>query len=157
MSTASQSQPNIAKLDHELNQAILSGDILNAFEKYYANDVAMQENDSEPFKGKEVNRKREQEFVNSVEQFHGAKLLAEAVNGDASFSEWEYDVTFKGGGGRAILLQGQPLVGCSWGRSTTCRFDVKLIASVARRGNMAFRSTKQSPEPMQSAASTIPG
>jgi len=105
MSTASQSQPNIAKLDHELNQAILSGDILNAFEKYYANDVVMQENDAEPFKGKEVNRKREQEFVNSVEKFHGAKLLAEAVNGDASFSEWEYDVTFKGGGGQVKMQQ----------------------------------------------------
>src|SRR5579864_6283769 len=98
MSTATQSHPNIAKLDHELNQAILSGDILNAFEKFYANDVIMQENDSEPFKGKEVNRKREQEFVGSVEQFHGAKLLGEAVNGDVSFSEWEYDVTFKGAG-----------------------------------------------------------
>ena len=105
MSTASQSQPNIAKLDKDLNQAILSGDILNAFEKYYANDIVMQENDSEPFTGKEVNRKREQEFVNSVEQFHGAKLLAEAVNGDASFSEWEYDVTFKGGGGRVKMQQ----------------------------------------------------
>lgn len=105
MSTASQSQPNIAKLDHDLNQTILSGDILNAFDKYYANDVTMQENDSDPFVGKEVNRKREQEFVNSVEQFHGAKLLAEAVNGDASFSEWEYDVTFKGGGGRVKMQQ----------------------------------------------------
>jgi len=31
MSTATQSPTNIAKLDHELNQAILSGDILNAF------------------------------------------------------------------------------------------------------------------------------
>ena len=105
MSTASQSQPNIAKLDHELNQAILSGDILKAFEKYYANDVVMQENDSAPFAGKEVNRKREQEFVDSVEQFHGAKLLGEAVNGDVSFSEWEYDVTFKGGGGRVKMEQ----------------------------------------------------
>ena len=105
MSTATQSPSNIAKLDHELNQAILSGDILGAFEKYYANDVVMQENDSAPFSGKEVNRKREQEFVNSVEQFHGAKLLGEAVNGDASYSEWEYDVTFKGGGGRVKLQQ----------------------------------------------------
>src|ERR1700730_2492350 len=98
MSTASQTQPNVAKLDRELNQAILSGDILNAFDKYYANDVRMQENDAEPFIGKEVNRKREQEFVNSIEQFHDAKLLGEAVNGDVSYSEWEYDVTFKGGG-----------------------------------------------------------
>src|SRR5579864_8606119 len=97
MSTASKTQTDTAALDRELNQAILSGDILNAFEKFYANDVVMQENDSQPFAGKEVNRKREQEFVNSVEQFHGAKLLGEAVNGDHSYSEWEYDVTFKGG------------------------------------------------------------
>lgn len=72
--------------------------MLNAFDKFYADDVQMQENDSEPFKGKEVNRKREQEFLNSVEQFHGGKLLGEAVNGDVSYSEWEYDVTFKKGG-----------------------------------------------------------
>jgi len=97
MSTASTSQSNTVALDHQLNQAILSGDILNAFEKFYANDVVMQENDSAPLAGKDVNRKREQEFVNSVQQFHGAKLLGAAVNGDVSFSEWEYDVTFKNG------------------------------------------------------------
>jgi ketosteroid isomerase-like protein len=105
MSTASQSQSTTAKLDHDLNQAILSGDILDAFEKFYADDIVMQENDSAPFTGKEVNRKREQDFVNSVEQFHGAKLLGEAVTGDVSFSEWEYDVTFKGGGGRVKMQQ----------------------------------------------------
>jgi ketosteroid isomerase-like protein len=98
MSTVSQPQPDVSKLDRELNQAILAGDILNAFEKFYAEDVVMQENDSEPFSGKAANRKREQDFVNSVEQFHGAKLLGEAVNGDVSFSEWAYDVTFKGAG-----------------------------------------------------------
>jgi ketosteroid isomerase-like protein len=97
MSTASKSQPDVATLDRDLNKAILGGDILNAFEKFYANDVVMQENDSEPFNGKEVNRKREEDFVNSVEQLHGAKLVGEAVNGDRSYSEWEYDVTFKGG------------------------------------------------------------
>jgi ketosteroid isomerase-like protein len=97
MSTASQTQPNVSKLDRELNQAILAGDILNAFDKYYADDVSMQENDAEPFVGKDVNRKREQDFVNSIEQFHGAKLVGEAVNGDFSYSEWEYEVTFKGG------------------------------------------------------------
>jgi ketosteroid isomerase-like protein len=98
MSTASQPQPNVTQLDQELNAAILAGDIMNAFEKYYANDVVMQENDAEPFVGKEVNRKREEEFVNSVEQFHGAKLVGAAVNGDRAYSEWEYEVTFKGGG-----------------------------------------------------------
>jgi ketosteroid isomerase-like protein len=97
MSTASKTQSDVATLDRQLNEAILAGDILNAFEKFYATDVVMQENDSEPFVGKDVNRKREQDFVNRVEQIHLAKLLGEAVNGDRSYSEWEYEVTFKGG------------------------------------------------------------
>jgi ketosteroid isomerase-like protein len=98
MSTATQTPTDISKLDHQLNQAILAGDILGAFDKYYADDVVMQENDAEPISGKAANRKREEDFVNSVEQFHGAKLLGEAANGDVSYSEWSYDVTFKGAG-----------------------------------------------------------
>jgi len=98
MSTATQTPTDVSKLDHELNQAVLAGDILGAFDKYYADDVVMQENDAEPVKGKAANRKREEEFVGSVEQFHAAKLLGEAVNGDVSYSEWFYDVTFKGAG-----------------------------------------------------------
>ena len=75
-----------AVLDRKLNQAILAGDILNAFETYYADDVVMHENDSPPFTGKSVNRKREEDFVNSVQEFHEARLLGEAVNGDTSYS-----------------------------------------------------------------------
>jgi ketosteroid isomerase-like protein len=92
-----QSHSDIGALDRELNQAILAGDILNAFEKFYADDVVMQENDLPAFNGKDVNRKREQDFVGSVQQFHEARLLGEAVNGEISYSEWEYDVTFKNG------------------------------------------------------------
>ncbi len=98
MSTATQSHADVSKLDHQLNQAVLVGDILGAFDKFYADDVVMQENDAEPISGKAANRKREEDFVNSVEQFHSAKLLGEAVNGDASYSEWLYDVTIKGAG-----------------------------------------------------------
>ena len=36
--------------------------------------------------------------MDSIEEFHGAELLASAVSGDISFSEWAMDVTFKGGG-----------------------------------------------------------
>lgn len=92
------SQYDYQALDRELNQAILGGDILGAFEKYYAEDIVMQENANEPRHGKAANRKHEEEFVNSVEEFHGAKVLSEAVNGDVSFTEWMMDVTFKGGG-----------------------------------------------------------
>lgn len=96
MSTATHTL-DVKSLDDELNRQIVSGDALGAFEKFYADDVVMQENSEPPRSGKDINRKFEQEFFSSVEQFHGAKLLGSAVNGDVSYSEWEFDITFKGG------------------------------------------------------------
>lgn len=88
---------NTQELDNALNQQVLAGDIMGAFEKYYAEDVVMQENSDAPFEGKAVNRDREQQFVNSIAEFHGASVVSSAVSGDTSFSEWAMDVTFKGG------------------------------------------------------------
>jgi hypothetical protein len=85
------------ELDQALNQQVLAGDIMGAFEKYYADDVVMQENSDEPFPGKEVNREREQKFVDSLAEFHSGSVVSSAVNGNTSFSEWAMDVTFKGG------------------------------------------------------------
>ncbi len=95
MSTAT--TQNVAALDQALNQAILSGKALEAFEQYYAEDVVMQENSEEPRRGKDVNRKAEQEFFSSLESFNDGKLVSSAVNGDVTFGEWFMDVTFKGG------------------------------------------------------------
>ena len=89
--------PDTAVLDQTLNDMVLSGKALEAFEKYYADDVVMQENSDEPRVGKEANRKAEEEFFASLAEFHEGKVLASAVNGDTSFSEWFMDVTFKNG------------------------------------------------------------
>ena len=40
----------------QLNQMILEGNILPAFEKFYADDVVMQDNDYPARVGKDVNR-----------------------------------------------------------------------------------------------------
>jgi ketosteroid isomerase-like protein len=95
---------NTQELDKQLNEQVLAGDVMGAFEKFYADDVVMQENSAEPFVGKAVNRERELQFVNSIAEFHGAKVLSSAVNGETSFSEWEMDITFQGGA-RAKLAQ----------------------------------------------------
>jgi ketosteroid isomerase-like protein len=89
---------NIADLERKLNDAILSGKALEAFDELYADDVVMQENTDPPYVGKDFNRKREQEFFASVEAWHDGRVAAYAVNGDVSFSEWEMDVTLKGVG-----------------------------------------------------------
>lgn len=88
---------NVEQLDKQLNQDVLSGKAMEAFEKYYADDVVMQENSDEPRRGKAANRKAEEEFFASVEKWNGGACTASAVNGDVTFSEWEYDLTFKGG------------------------------------------------------------
>jgi len=95
---------DIATLDQKLNDQILSGDIMGAFEHFYADHVVMVEPGVEPHVGKEVNRTREQQFVDSVKEFHGAEVKAAAVSGDVTFSEWTMDITFQDGN-RALLEQ----------------------------------------------------
>ena len=89
---------NIAELEQKLNNAVLSGKALEAFEELYDEDVVMQENSEPEYRGKDFNRKREQEFFASVEAWHSGQVLAWAVNGDVSFSEWTMEVTLKGEG-----------------------------------------------------------
>ena len=97
MSTATLNTTDVAALDKALNEAVLSGKALEAFEQYYADDVVMRENSDEPRVGKEVNRKAEQDFFSSLAEFHEGKLVSSAVNGDVTFGEWFMDVTFKNG------------------------------------------------------------
>lgn len=89
--------PTVAELDRELNATVLEGRILDAFERFYADDVVMQENAATPVAGKAANRERERQFVESIEQFHQAALLGAAAEGDRSYSEWILDVALKGG------------------------------------------------------------
>ncbi len=88
---------SVAVSDKALNDAILSGKALEAFDQYYADDVVMQENSEEPRVGKEANRKAEVEFFSSLAEFHEGKLVSSAINGDVTFGEWFMDITFKGG------------------------------------------------------------
>jgi hypothetical protein len=87
---------NISELHDKLNQGILDGKGMEVFEELYAENATMQENTEAPCVGKVANREREIQFFGSIENFHGAKLLSSATAGDVSFSEWEFDVTFKG-------------------------------------------------------------
>jgi ketosteroid isomerase-like protein len=88
---------DIRQRENELNQMILGGQALEAFEKFYAEDLVMQENNEPPRVGKAANRKFEEDFFGSIAEFHGATLGDVAVDGDLSFSEWTFDVTFKDG------------------------------------------------------------
>ncbi len=90
---------DIKDKDRKMNELIDNGQILEAFETYVAEDVVMDDQleDDGPWEGKEANREREKEFVNFIDEVHNVELHDEAVEGDVSFSEWTYHVTFKNG------------------------------------------------------------
>jgi ketosteroid isomerase-like protein len=87
---------DIAKLDAELNEMILAGRALEAFERFYAEDVVMMEND-QAFEGKEANRKREQAFFGSIEQIHDAGIGSTAVGDNVSFCQQWFEITYRDG------------------------------------------------------------
>src|SRR5687767_10914885 len=79
----------------QLNQMILDGKILDAFEKFYADDVVMQDNNYPVREGKDVNREYEKVFVNGLTEFRGAKVLNTIVVDDIAATEWWMDFTHK--------------------------------------------------------------
>jgi hypothetical protein len=79
----------------ELNDLILNGRMMDAFEKFYHEDVQMQENENPPVVGKNANRQREQEFLNNIEQFRDASVHSVAVGDNVSFVVWSYDYSHK--------------------------------------------------------------
>jgi hypothetical protein len=89
---------NIAELNKKLDQAILSGRAMEAFEELYDEGVVMQENTDAEHRGKALNRKREQEFFATIEEFHSGRVMSSGHGGDVSFTELEMDVTLKGVG-----------------------------------------------------------
>ncbi|MEJ0001842.1 MAG: nuclear transport factor 2 family protein [bacterium] len=86
---------NTKELAEDLAKMVSEGKILEAFEKYYAEDVVMQENEDAPRVGKETNRGYEKAFVEGITEFHDGKVLGVAVGEDYSTIESSMDVTHK--------------------------------------------------------------
>ncbi|GJM29400.1 MAG: hypothetical protein DHS20C17_20350 [Cyclobacteriaceae bacterium] len=84
----------------DLNKLVVEGKAMEAFEKYYHDDVVMQENEDQPTKGKSANRQREQEFFDSITEFRSSIPLRITVGEGTSMVEWHYDFTHKDWGER---------------------------------------------------------
>lgn len=79
----------------EINSLVLDGRMMDAFEKYYHEDVEMQENQMPPTISKTANRQRELEFLNNIIEFRGAEVKGFGVGDSFSFVIWKYDYTHK--------------------------------------------------------------
>ena len=75
-----------------LNNLVLNGKPLEAFEKFYHPDVSMQENEQAPTIGKQANLQREIEFFGKVTGFsENAKILDIAFGDNVTMVKWHYD------------------------------------------------------------------
>jgi ketosteroid isomerase-like protein len=83
----------------EIYNLLAQGKALEAFEKYYHNDVAVIEARGDSRKGKDVNRKFQIEFLNSVQEFHAfgvTGLTSDEKAGITMVESW-MDMTLKDG------------------------------------------------------------
>jgi hypothetical protein len=79
----------------ELNQLVIAGKMMDAFEKFYHEDVQMRENVNLPVIGKKANRNRELEFLKNITEFRNASVEGMAIGDNISFVIWSYDYTHK--------------------------------------------------------------
>jgi hypothetical protein len=76
---------------------------MDAFEKFYHDEVAMQENSLAPTVTKAANRQRELEFLNNIIDFREAKVKGMGIGDNISFVIWKYDYTHKEWGVRDYM------------------------------------------------------
>ncbi|MFN3667103.1 MAG: SnoaL-like domain-containing protein [Sediminibacterium sp.] len=87
---------NLKEKIEDINSMILTGNQMDAFDKYYHEEVVMQENSNPPTIGKAANREREIQNMQKVVAFHGAQVKAVAVGDNVTMVEWEMEVTYEG-------------------------------------------------------------
>ncbi len=86
--------------EQNLHAMMGQGQMMEAFEKYYADNVVMVEATGDVFEGKDANRKRGQEFMASIQAMHGGGVGAISSNEaeGITMSESWIDATFEGRG-----------------------------------------------------------
>lgn len=90
---------SILALEQELQTMMAQGQMLEAFDKFYADDVVMVEATGEVREGKAYNREFEIKWLESVEGIHGGGVTAMTSNeetGHTCTETWG-DFAFKGG------------------------------------------------------------
>lgn len=80
---------------NDLNALIQDGRIMDAFEKYYGEDVVIHQNGNSPIEGKGENRKRGIKFLWEIDEVYDAKVLSVSFGDLVSMTEWSIDVKTK--------------------------------------------------------------
>jgi hypothetical protein len=83
----------------ECHRLVSEGKILEAFEKYYHNDIVMIEATGEVRKGKNTNREFQKQFLSGVKEIHDGGVLSLNSNEEAATTSVEtwIEMTFHDG------------------------------------------------------------
>lgn len=79
----------------QLNQLVVQGQSMDAFELYYDDQVVMQENSLPPTIGKAANRQRELEFYGNVTDLRHIQVLDIAAGDGVTMVVWHYHYIHK--------------------------------------------------------------
>ncbi|MDX2216447.1 MAG: SnoaL-like domain-containing protein [Oculatellaceae cyanobacterium bins.114] len=88
-----QTTTDLKVIFEDIKQLVLQGQVMQVFEKYYDENVVMQENETSPTIGKAANRVREEAFFANVVEFRGAEVKNVAFGENVIISEWFLDYT----------------------------------------------------------------
>jgi len=83
----------------DIYNMLATGKLFEAFDKYYHNDVEVVEANGDTRKGKEKNRKFQEEFMGMIKEIHGmgVKSIASNENEATTMVESWMDVTYNNG------------------------------------------------------------
>ena len=77
---------------HAIRRLIESGNLMAAYERYYADDVVVKSNDDPPMRGKKENIAAHGEFFKMAKTFQ-CRVKSALAGEDVSMIELEYEVT----------------------------------------------------------------
>jgi hypothetical protein len=83
---------NFKEKNEQLNSLLEQGEAMEAFELFYAEEVSMQENETEPRIGKDFNREQCSGFVQAFPDLK-LKVLSVAYGDNVSIQEVLFDYT----------------------------------------------------------------
>ena len=95
----SDDEPTYYERAADIYSMMSQGQMLGAFDKYYHDDVVVQEATGEVREGKAVNRTFEEKWLASIQEFHGggATVITSNEKEKVTMVEAWVDVTFKDG------------------------------------------------------------
>ena len=83
----------LKNIDTQLNEMTRKGEILDALEKFYADNCTFSEGNGDARKGRQAQHGHLSAFFGTLKSFNGATLHSQGVGDDVTLTQWTFDMT----------------------------------------------------------------